>query len=216
MLINKGKVLSGFSIGFISLFFFIFIDILYEGQGYSAYFFLPVQIIVLVSLIFIGSKTNFLSLNFFLLLVISIVFYLFFRGSSFNRTPLKDLNILLNKESIKFEDIVNDNSLIRKLAIKKFNIKDEYFYFSYSRFKENYEIETIVFLDKKNNYIILDTNNLIFFNQCLHIKNGSNENYCFSNSILDIAFMNDSCSIIVLKSNEISQSISIDDYLVYW
>lgn len=216
MRIYKNRVLSGLSIGIISLVFMIYIDFLYSGQGYSVYIYLPVQIIVLVFLSFLATKSNFLSLKYFSLIFFSLMFYLFVRGTGNDRTPFLDIKTLMNKDKLQFEDIVNENSLIRKLAVEKFDIREDYFYLSYSNFKKQYEIETIVYLYENKTFQLYDTSEMTILEKCLYIKKERNENYCFTQSILDIAFMNDSCSIIVLKSNEISANLRVDNFLINW
>ena len=201
--------------GFIHLLFLILLNYLYGNQGYSAYLYLPIQLIFLFFISFASSRLKLMSINFFLLVMFSLLFNVFFRGTSINRTPLKDLKTLNSIDKIKFNDIVSDNSLVRKLAVKKFGVNYDYYYISYNNYKKSIEFESIIaWNDLKKTYVLMDSENFLLNDNCLIIKQGINERYCFDKSIEKIAFGNDSCAIVVLKSAEISQSLNIDSYLV--
>ena len=201
--------------GFIHLLFLILLNYLYGNQGYSAYLYLPIQLIFLFFISFASSRLKLMSIKFFLLVMFSFLFYVFFRGTSINRTPLKDLKTLNSIHKIKFYDIVSDNSLVRKLAVKKFGVNYDYYYISYNNYKKSIEFESIIaWNDIKKTYVLMDSENFLLNDNCLIIKQGINERYCFDKSIENIAFGNDSCAIVVLKSAEMSQSLNIDRYLI--
>ena len=197
------------------LLFLILLNYLYGNQGYSAYLFLPIQLIFLFFISLASSRFKLISINFFLLVMFSLLFYVFFRGTSINRTPLKDLKTLNSIDKIKFNDIVSDNSLVRKLAVKKFGVNYDYYYISYNNYKKSIEFESIITWDNiKKSYALIDSENFLLNDNCLIIKQGINERYCYDKSIENMAFSNDSSAIVVLKSTEISQSLNIDRYLV--
>lgn len=213
---EPSKVLSLITIGVLSILELIFLDYLYGNQGYSAYLYLPIQIIfIFMVCFFAGKKIKFLTYKYFLVLIGSFIFLIMVRGSGNNRTPLKDIKTLMNVDKIKFEDIVNDNSLVRKLAVKKFNVKNEYYYFSYSSYKPTKEMETIIF-SNEDKFWLSDTTNFILKEKCLFMKSDINKQFCFSHLPYEMVFNTDSASIIVLKSNEISESLKVDKYLVVW
>lgn len=215
MEISNSKMVSSITLGFINLITLIYINHLYGNQGYSAYLFLPIQIIFILIACYLALKTiNFMTVKYFLAIISSFIFLIVVRGTGNNRTPLKDLNILMNIDKITYNDLVSENSLKRIIAQRKFNIKNEYYYFLYSSYKPTKELESIIF-SYDDKFWLSDTSNFLLQEKCLYIKGDMNKKFCFSHSPHEMAFNTDSASIIVLRSSEISEPLKVDKYLMW-
>jgi hypothetical protein len=212
---RKSKMVSSITIGALNVFVLIYLNYLYGNQGYSTYLFLPIQIIFILGISYLAIKTiNFLSIKYILAIIASLIFLIVVRGTGNNRTPLKDLDTLMNADKITYNDLVSVNSLKRSLAQRKFNIKNEYFYFLYSSYKPSKELETMIF-SNDDKFWLSDTTNFILHEKCMYIKSDMNKKFCFSHLPYEIVFNTDSASIVVLKSSEISESLNVDKYLIW-
>jgi hypothetical protein len=185
---------------------------LYGNQGYSAYLYIPIHLFFIGVVLFLASKVNFQSLRFLILTIVSVSFLSLIRGSSNNRIIIKDIKTLLTSKDIVFNDLISSNSLRRELAKSIFNISNEYYYIFFSSNNLKEKMEVILF--EQENFFLSDTINFGYSNSCLMIKNGVNKEYCFFNSIEELEFNNDTSYLIVLKSNEISEKLAIDKFLV--
>lgn len=192
---------------------FILLGHFYDNQGIQGYIYIPLQIL-LVSFFAFLSTYSIGTVKYAFIVFGAIVSILLIRGSDHDRTPQKDLINLLAFKNVNEDDLLDHNSLIRSLAVYKFNVTDQYYSLSYYPNGLRSDVKTIVFRDNLGKYEIKDTVNFALDHNCLIINDRRNDSYCFTDSLQEISYNADSLGILIFRSDEISPSYKIDRYLI--
>lgn len=217
MSMRSRNLSSGITIFLFNIALLMLLNFLYGSQGVSGYMYIPIQLINLVLVTIISLRFRIFSVYFFLCILYSTTFYFFVRGSSNNRTPFKDLNTVINADKISTSDLINPNSLIRKIAYNKTCILGEYYYVCYMDHKKNKVYKSAIYKDAVTSEIkVTNTSEFRLKSKCLFLEEVTNTPFCFISSLKEIENTNDNFSVIVLSSSEISVELKVDKLWMYF